>query len=75
MPQLDRLKEEVAYLKFWQGFAVVTAISLIGWLITTSESAPSLTIALAALGVALMSFGIVLLHRRIERRIDQIGKL
>ena len=34
VPELDRLKEQVAYLKFWQ-----------------------------------------VLHRQIERRIDQIGKL
>jgi hypothetical protein len=31
MPQLDRLKERLAYLKFWLGIVVVTDISLIGW--------------------------------------------
>jgi hypothetical protein len=29
MPQLDRLKEQLAYLKFWLGIVVVTNISLI----------------------------------------------
>jgi len=28
--ELDRLKEQLAYLKFWQGIMVVTDISLVG---------------------------------------------
>jgi len=43
MPELDRLKEEVAYLKFWQGIAVVIAISLSGWLVSSGADAPSLS--------------------------------
>lgn len=75
MPELDRLKEQVAYLKFWQGIVVVTDISLTGWLITASDTATRLTVILAVAGVALLSLGIVVLHRQIERRIEQIGKL
>lgn len=75
MPELDRLKEQVAYLKFWQGIVVVTDISLTGWLITASDTASRLTVILAVAGVALLSLGIVVLHRQIEGRIEQIGKL
>ena len=39
MPQLDRLKEQIAYLKFWQGILVVTDISLIGWLVSNAARA------------------------------------
>ena len=73
--ELDRLKEQLAYLKFWQGVMVVTDISLVGWLVSTADSAAPLTVGLAITGVVLLSFGIVVLHRQIERRIDQIGKL
>ncbi len=75
VPELDRLKEQVAYLKFWQGIVVVTDISLGGWLVSASNTAAPLTGVLAIAGVVLLSFGIVVLHRQIERRIDQIGKL
>ncbi len=75
MPELDRLKEQVAYLKFWQGIVVVTDISLGGWLISASDTAAPLTFVLAVAGVVLLSLGIVVLHRQVERRIDQIGKL
>jgi lysozyme family protein len=54
---------------------VVTDISLTGWLITASDTATPLTVVLAVAGVALLSLGIVVLHRQIERRIEQIGKL
>ena len=75
MPELDRLKEQVSYLKFWQGIVVVTDISLGGWLVSASGTAARLAVILAIAGVVLLSLGIVVLHRQIERRIDQIGKL
>lgn len=73
--QLDRLKEQVAYLKLWQGIVVVTDISLAGWLISAGDAAHPITVFLAVLGLVLLSFGIVVLHRQIERRIEQIGVL
>ena len=75
MPELDRLKEQVAYLKFWQGIVVVTDISLVGWLISASDIAAPATVFLAVAGVVLLSVGIVVLHRQIERRIEHIGRL
>jgi hypothetical protein len=52
MPELDRLKEEVAYLKFWQGIMVVTELSLIGWVITTTETASPGLWSVAAAGLS-----------------------
>ena len=75
MSELDRLKEQIAYLKFWQGIVVVTDISLAGWLISASNTAALLTVVLAIAGVVLLSVGIVVLHRQIERRIYQIGRI
>ncbi len=75
MSELDHLKEEVAYLKFWLGIVVVTAVSLAGWLISSSDTAASYTVALAVIGLVLLSAGIVFLHRRIERRINRIKEL
>ncbi len=69
MSELDHLKEEVAYLKFWLGIVVVTDISLAGWLLSSSETAASYTVFFAVMGLILLSAGIVVLHRRIEQRI------
>jgi hypothetical protein len=75
MSELDHLREEVAYLKFWLGIVVVTDISLAGWLLSSSDTAAPYTVFFAVLALILLSAGIVVLHRRIERRIVRIKEL
>ena len=36
MSELDRVKDQLVYLRFWLGIMVVTEITLVGWLISTS---------------------------------------
>lgn len=76
MPELDRLKERLAYLKYWQGIMVITDISLFGWLVSGgSSTGGTVTLVVALIGVAALTSGIYVLHRQIDRRIDHIGKL
>lgn len=75
LPEVDRLKEEVGYLKLWQGVAVVTFVSVVGWLVTSGASAPDGTFALAIAGVAFLGIGILVLGRQIAQRISKIGLL
>ncbi len=75
MSELDRLKEQLVYLRLWLGIVVVAEISLMGWLASALESAPGRLLALAIATVVLLGLGIFLLHRQIQRRIDEIGKL
>lgn len=75
MSELDRLKEQLVYLRFWLGIMVVTEITVVGWLISTPNTADPVLWSLAAVGTILLGLGIFLVHRQIERRIDQIGRL
>jgi hypothetical protein len=75
MSELDRLKERLVYLRFWLGIMVVTEITLVGWLISTPATANPTVWFIAAFGAGLLGVGIYLVHRQVERRIDQIGKL
>ena len=75
MPELDRLKEEVAYLKFWQGLAVVVLVSIAGWLISNGAGADAWTFTLATAGVVWLGIVVMVLGRQIGRRIKEIGKL
>ncbi len=75
MSELDRLKEQLVYLRFWLGIMVVTEITLVGWLISTPNTADLVLWSLAAVGVVLLGFGILLLHRQVERRIEEIRRL
>ena len=75
MSELDRLKEQLVYLRFWLGIMVVTEITLVGWLISTLISSNATVWFIGAFGAVLLGSGILLVHRQIERRIDQMGKL
>ena len=75
MSELDRVKQQIAYLKYWQGIMVVTAISVIGWFLTSPDDRPGHISAMAVLAAAALVFGIVVLHREIARRIDRLGDL
>ena len=47
MPQLDRVKEELGYFKLLQGIALVTFLSLVGWLVSASDGAERIAVTLA----------------------------
>ena len=75
MSELDRVKEQLVYLRFWLGIMVATEIALVGWLISTPISANATLWFMGAFGAVVLATGIFLVHRQVERRIDQIGKL
>lgn len=75
MPEVDRLKEQLVYLRLWLGIVVVAEISLVGWLASAVETAPTRLLVLAIATSVLLGLGIFMLHRQIQRRIDDIGKL
>jgi hypothetical protein len=75
MSDLDRLKEQLTYLRFWLGIIVATQIALVGWLISTPISGNATVWFVGAFGAMLLGAGIFLVHRQIERRIDHIGRL
>jgi len=54
---------------------VVTEITLVGWLISMPNTADVVLWSLAAVGAILLGCGIFLLHRQIERRIEEVRKL
>ena len=75
MSELERLKERLVYLRLWLGIVVVAEISLIGWIASAVDSASTRLLLLASVTAILLGLGIYLLHRHIERRIDEIGRL
>jgi hypothetical protein len=75
MSELDRVKEQLVYLRFWLGVMMATEVALVGWLISTPVSANAALWFMGVFAAILLVIGVFLVHRRIERRIDQIGKL
>jgi len=73
--ELDRVKEQLVYLRFWLGIMVATEIALVGWLISTPVTANATLWFMGVFGALVLAVSIFLVHRQVERRIDQIGKL
>jgi len=59
----------------WLGIMVATEIALVGWLISTAIGSNATLWFMGAFGAVMLATGIFLVHRQVERRIDQIGKL
>src|SRR3954469_3223924 len=72
---LDRVKEEIAYLRIWQGIFTVSGISLAGWLLSAGDLAPTLSYGLALGGVLLLGLSSLILHREIASRIRRMETL
>lgn len=75
MSELDHLKEKLVYLRLWLGILVVAEISLVGWLASGFATAAVRLVSLAFVTGVSLALGILLLHRQIKRRIDEIRKL
>ena len=72
MSQLDVFKEKIAYLKLWLGIIVVTDISLVGWLLGNYAMAKWPLIVGDVIAIFVISLGIYVLHKRIEKEIVQL---
>lgn len=68
-------KNKFPISKVWLGILVVTDISLVGWLASNIASASTVLIATVVVAVVVATAGIVLLHRRIEQRIESLRGL
>jgi hypothetical protein len=75
MRRLDYLKEKIGYRKFWQSIVVVTDISMAGWFVAAADEAGTFRVILAVLGIMLLTFGALVLHRQIAAYSEEIGKL
>jgi hypothetical protein len=75
MSKSDKAKEQIAYLKFWLGVMVVTDISLVGWLVSSVDSAPTHKVVGAIVAVVIITVAGFAVHRRIEWLINTLEEL
>ena len=75
MSQIDKLKEEIGWLKVVFGILVATDISLVAWTAQNYNKAPSFLLVICAVGVLLVTFGIVWVNKAAYRKIDELEEL
>lgn len=72
MASIDRLKEEIGWLKVPFGLLLVVDASLLGWLAQSYATANPALMFAAGIAIIGVSISILLINRRVYRRIDDI---
>lgn len=75
MAQLDKVKEEIGWLKVVFSLLVAVDFSLIGWCTQHFGTAPPLLFWVAIIVVAIVSWSIITLSKQAYSKIDKLGDL
>nr|VFJ86668.1 MAG: hypothetical protein BECKLFY1418B_GA0070995_10043 [Candidatus Kentron sp. LFY]VFJ86958.1 MAG: hypothetical protein BECKLFY1418A_GA0070994_10012 [Candidatus Kentron sp. LFY] len=75
MPEIDKTKEEIGWLKVTFALSVVIDTSLIGWIAQNSYKAPVPFLLLVIFMVAMITWAIIETNRRAYKKISRLGEL
>ena len=72
MAKLDRLKEEIGWLKIVFGILVAIDASLLGWLAQNYTTASRVLVLAGVAGTVMVTFAVVPVHRLAYDRIQEL---
>ena len=75
MSEIDKIKEEIGWLKIVFGILLVTDISLAGWITRNIFNIHALLLSAAIIIVAVITSGIIVINQRVYRKLDDLGDL
>ena len=75
MSKIDKLKEEIGWLKVVFGILVAIDISLVAWLAQNYEKSPAFLSAICSVAVLFVTGGIIWVNRAAYRKIDELEEL
>lgn len=75
MSKMDRLKEEIGWLKVIFGILVATDISLLAWLAQHYPNASVFLVAICGLAVIVVTGAIIWVNKTAYRKIDELEDL
>nr|VFK26948.1 MAG: hypothetical protein BECKMB1821G_GA0114241_102423 [Candidatus Kentron sp. MB]VFK31201.1 MAG: hypothetical protein BECKMB1821I_GA0114274_102122 [Candidatus Kentron sp. MB]VFK75389.1 MAG: hypothetical protein BECKMB1821H_GA0114242_102123 [Candidatus Kentron sp. MB] len=75
MPQIEKIKEEIGWLKVTFALLVAIDASLIGWFVPNFYEIPVFLILSAIFIVALVTWVIIDINRRAYKKIQKLGEL
>ena len=75
MAKLDKLKEEIGWMKII--FAILTAadISLVAWLVQNYNETDTVLLVISIIGIGLITSIIIWINKAAYRRIDELEDL
>ncbi len=75
MPKLDKLKEELGWLKVVFGLMIATNLSLIAWLVQHYQTQNKYLTILNGVAILIITVVIYLINKSAYKKIDEIGEL
>ena len=75
MSKVDKLKEEIGWLKVVFAILVAIDISLVGWLAQNYDDVPIFLQIVCAVAVVVITGGVVWVNRVAYRKIDELEEL
>ena len=72
MAKIDRLKEEIGWLKLVFGILVAIDVSLVGWLAQNYASANRFLLLSGVIATAVVTFGVVRINRVAYHRMKEL---
>ena len=75
MSEIDKIKEEIGWLKVVFGILLVTDISLAGWIVRNIFDIHALLLSTAVIIAALITRVIIRINQRVYEALDDLGDL
>ena len=72
MAKVDRIKEEIGWLKLMFGVLVAIDASLVGWLAQNYATASRLLVLAGVAATAVVTFAVVRVNRLAYRRLEEL---
>ena len=75
MPPLDRKKEELSEIRRWQGYCVTIIIALVAFIAMQYGEVSNILIYINFALVVVLGVAVVVFAKKINKIIDEIGRL
>ncbi|MEO1954067.1 MAG: hypothetical protein ABGW74_05120 [Campylobacterales bacterium] len=75
MPKLDKLKEELGWLKVVFSILIATNLSLIAWFVQNYEKQKISLTLLNGIIIVVLTFIIFIINKKAYKKIDEIGEI
>lgn len=75
MSEIDKIKEEIGWLKVVFALLVAIDVSVIGWAVQNFDKASITLLILSAFMVVLVTTAIIFVNRVAYQKIDELGEL
>ena len=75
MARIDKLKEEIGWLKIIFAILIATGISLCAWVVQNYGKISKILLIVSVIGILLLTFVIVWINQVAYRKIDELEEL